>query len=65
MLCLELVSMRYFVLVGLFFTTLFLNAQVSGDITNDDIIDANDYLLLKEKIVNRLETPLIDFDDDN
>ncbi|MDB4533473.1 dockerin type I domain-containing protein [Vicingaceae bacterium] len=43
--------MRYFLLLLLFSFTFNFNAQVLGDITGDEIIDANDYLLLKEYIL--------------
>lgn len=43
--------MRYYLFIVLFLQTLFSMAQVSGDVTGDDIIDANDFLLLKSSIL--------------
>ena len=43
--------MRYFILLLFFSFSLVITAQVVGDITGDEIIDANDYLLLKEYIL--------------
>ena len=57
--------MRYFILLLFISFTLIGKSQVVGDITGDEIIDANDYLLLKENIIKGdAFNSIADFDKD-
>lgn len=57
--------MRYFILLFLLVFTLIGKSQVTGDITGDEIIDANDYLQLRNDINKGKGFNLLaDFDDD-
>ena len=58
--------MRYFIFILFLSIISRTYTQVVGDITGDEIIDANDYLLLKETLLKGEEdfNPLADFDKD-
>jgi hypothetical protein len=58
--------MRFLLFLILICYTVVLRAQVVGDVTQDDIIDANDFLLLKQSVLEgKALNQLVDFDNDN